>query len=101
LPPECGANPDIVVLQVRTGVVDTAQVGWIRTDVQDPDTAEVTAWLRTVIAWIGETCLLVGVDVTVAGPGVVVVPEGEATVNEAAEARPAAPLRLVAVESAA
>lgn len=38
-------------------------MGWLRTGdgpafAGDAETAEVTAWLRTVIAWIGETALI-------------------------------------------
>ena len=38
-------------------------MGWLRTGdgpafAGDTETAEVTAWLRTVIAWIGETALI-------------------------------------------
>lgn len=77
-------------------------MGWLRTDAQDPETAEVTAWLRTLIAWIGDTCLLVRDDVRVTAP---VVTEVDLVATEldpiVTPAGPDAPLRLVAVESAA
>jgi len=54
---------DEVGLQFCRLGVEEHDVGWLRTGDgpafdEDAETAEVTAWLRTVMAWIGETALI-------------------------------------------
>ena len=54
---------DEVGLQLGRERVEEHLVAWLRTgdgpaSDQDVETAEVTAWLRTVMAWIGETALI-------------------------------------------
>jgi hypothetical protein len=54
---------DDIPLQLAAQCVEEHDVGWLRMGNEpafdeDAETAEVTAWLRTVMAWIGETALI-------------------------------------------
>ena len=64
--PESGAEGSQIPLQVFRGIVDRANVAWLRASgtADDDDLLEVALWLRAVIARIGDTALLRPAEVT-------------------------------------